>query len=1094
MEYRLLGTFEVDADGVDLTPTRKQHRALLALLLLRAGEVVATDDLVDALWGERPPESAQTALHGHISALRKRLGAERIETEAPGYLLRLADEDEVDIRRLERAAAVGPAADRPARAEQLREALALFRGEPLAEFRYDAFARQEVARLEELRLWLLEEQIQTELELGRDEEVVPELERLIAENPDREGLRAQLMLALYQAGRQADALRAFQEARSMLIDELGLEPSPALQRLEQQILNQDPELVAPDAFAPARHARATIKPTGIVTFLFTKAPGSARELVQTVVGQHGGFNVDTDDDSILVAFTRARDAVATAVGIQQVARSVAALRIGISSADATSTDTGYGGPGVRGAESIWSGAHDGQILFSHTTRDLLQQTPFDRTNMRDLGDHRLKDLMPAQRLFQLDAPGLEHEFPPLRSLETRPTNLPLQPTPLIGREREMREVAGILNQPDVRVVTLTGTGGTGKTRLALQVAADLLDDFADGVFFVGLASLADPELVLATVARTLDVLGASGEELGENLGRHLRDRQLLLVLDNFEHLLEAAPLVAEIAETTSAAKLLVTSRAQLHLAEEHVYPVTPLAMPTSSDDVDRLLQCESVALFSSRARSVRSDFVVTTGNAQPVAEICKALDGLPLAIELAATRVGVLPPAALLERLDRRLRLLKGGARDAPERQRTIRATIDWSYDLLEPQEQRLFVRLAVFAGGCTLESAERICGDGLDVVDGLASLTDSGLARVEGTDEEPRFVTLETIREYAVERLEKSGEGDELRRRHGEHFLALAEEAEPNLRGSPGRWLERLDREHDNLRAALDWFEASGEREHALRLAGALWRFWYLRGLLAEGGRRLESVLRRDERPTAARAKALNGAAVMAVNSGDAALARLRAEEGLALHQTLEDPWGAAYSGFMLGVAEEDEERGQQLHEESVRVFRELGDEHSALLVSRNLALTYAQRGDGERSRALYEDNLRRARETGNDRIEASTLGALAMIAVDEGRVEDANSMLKTSLRIHDELGDLLDTAVDLCRFAGVLARQGRAAPAACLLSSFETQGTGIGARRLSVAELNEKTLAAIRAQLDDDALAEAWEQGRMLTIDEAVAFALDS
>ena len=714
--------------------------------------------------------------------------------------------------------------------------------------------------------------------------------------------------------------------------------------------------------------------------------------------------------------------------------------------------------------------------------------------MRDLGEHRLKDLMPAQRLFQLDAPGLEHEFPPPRSLETRGTNLPLQPTPLIGREREVREVAGMLKQPEVRVLTLTGTGGTGKTRLALQVAADLLDDFADGVFFVGLASLADPELVLASVARILDVQGASGEELEENLGRHLRDRQLLLVLDNFEHLLEAAPLVAEIAATASAVKLLVTSRAQLHVAGEHVYTVSPLAMPSSADDVDRLVQCESVALFSSRARSVRSDFAVTAGNAQPVAAICIALDGLPLAIELAATRVGVLPPAALLERLDSRLRLLKGGARDAPERQRTIRATIDWSYDLLEPQEQRLFVRLAVFAGGCTLESAERICGDGLDVVDGLASLTDSGLARVEGTDEEPRFVTLETIREYAVERLDESGEAEELRRRHGEHFLALAEEAEPNLRGSPGRWLERLDREHDNLRAALDWFEASGEREHALRLAGALWRFWYLRGHLAEGGRRLESVLRSDERPTAARAKALIGAAVMAVNSGDAALARLRAEEGLALHRSLGDPWGAAYSGFMLGVAEEDEARGQQLLEESVRVFRELGDEHSALLVSRQLASIYAQLGEGERSRAVYEDNLRRARETGNDRIEASTLGALAMIALDEGRVEDANSMLKTSLRIHDELGDLLDTAVDLCRFAGVLARQGRAAPAACLLSSFETQGTGIGVRRSSVAELNEQTLAAIRAQLDDDALAEAWEHGRKLTIDEAVAFALDS
>ena len=297
-------------------------------------------------------------------------------------------------------------------------------------------------------------------------------------------------------------------------------------------------------------------------------------------------------------------------------------------------------------------------------------------------------------------------------------------------------------------------------------------------------------------------------------------------------------------------KLLVTSRIPLHLATEHVYPVSPLQTPGDTDDVERLLRCESVALFVSRARSARSEFAVTAGNARPVAEICTALEGLPLAIELAATRVGVLPPAALLERLGRPLNLLKGGAPDAPERQRTMRATIEWSYDLLEPHDQNLLMRLAVFAGGCTLEAAESVCGDDLDVVDGLASLTDSGLIRVEGTDEAPRFAMLETIREYAAERLEESGEVEELRRRHAAYFLGLAEEAEPNLRGSPGDWLDRLEREHDNFRAALDRLEASGAGETALRLAAALWRFWYLKGHLAEGRQRLEGVLR-DGRPS---------------------------------------------------------------------------------------------------------------------------------------------------------------------------------------------------------------------------------------------------
>jgi predicted ATPase len=538
----------------------------------------------------------------------------------------------------------------------------------------------------------------------------------------------------------------------------------------------------------------------------------------------------------------------------------------------------------------------------------------------------------------------------------------------------------------------------------------------------------------------------------------------------------------------------VTSRVRLHLATEHVYEVSPLETPNRTDDVEQLLQCESVALFSSRARSVRSQFAVTAANARPVADICTALAGLPLAIELAATRIGVLPPTALLQRLDRPLTLLKGGAPDAPERQRTIRSTIDWSYGLLEPQDQRLFVRLAAFAGGCTLEAAESVCGVDLDVVDGLASLTDCGLTRVEGTDEAPRFTMLEPIREYVVERFEESGEAEQLRGRHAAYFLALAEEAEPNLRGSPGDWLDRLEREQDNFRAALDRLEASGESETALRLAAALWRFWYLKGHLAEGRRRLESVLPTDERPTAARAKALNGAAVMAVNSGDTEAAKLRAEEALALHRELGDAWGAAYSGFMLGNAEDDAAKTQQLYEESVRVFREHGDEHSALLVTRNLASIYADLGDDERARALYEDNLRRARRTHNDRLEASTLGALAMIALDEGQVEDAASMLETSLRIHDRLRDVLDTAVDLCQFASVLARQGKAGTAARLLASFESLGDEVGIRRSGVAEMNEATLAAIRTQLDAAAIAEAWGQGRKLSVGEAVTLALDS
>jgi predicted ATPase/DNA-binding SARP family transcriptional activator len=930
VKFGLLGRLEVDADGVDLTPARVQQRALLALLLLRAGEVVASHDLIEGVWGPRPPDTAQKALHGHISALRKRLGAERIETRAPGYRLRLAGGDEVDARRFEHIVAAARADGPSARSKKLREALELFRGEPLSDFRYEEFAAAEVLRLEELRLTVVEEQIDAELELGRHAEVVPQLERLVVDYPLRERMRAQLMLALYRAGRQADALDVFQETRMRLVEELGIEPGPALQRLERQILNHDPELAAP-------------------------RPLSAR------------------------------------------------------------------------------------------------------------------------------------------------ANLPPQPTPLIGREREIEELTDLLRRPDVRLVTLTGTGGTGKTRLAIQSAARLTDGFSDGVVFVGLAPLQDPGLVLSTTAQALGVGAMSGETLAEDLARALRNRELLLVLDNFEHLLVAAPSVADLAAGAAGVKLLVTSRAPLRLAAEHVYPVSPLPTPTGTDDVDGLLECESVALFEARAQAARPDFAVTSANAAAVADVCRALDGLPLAIELAASRVGVLPPAAMRQRLDHSLELLVGGARDAPERQRTLRATIDWSYELLDRAEQRLFEGLAVFAGGCTIEAAQSVCGDELGVVDGLASLTEKGLTRLEGGDEEPRFTMLETVREYSVERLELSEEASTRRSRHAEHFLALAERAEPNLIGvgSHAELLERLERDDDNFRAALDWLGTSGDSEGALRLAAALWRFWDLKGHLIEGRRHLERALRADERPTAARAKALSGAADMALTCGDVATGRLRAEEALQLHRELADDWGIAFSLLMFAYAigqEGDWPRAQQLFGESVRRFCDLGDEHYELRAARAHAYSYYEGGDLERSKELYENILPRARAAQHQLVEAIALSCLAEIAADEGRFGDAISMLEQSQRILLELDDLLLIAAGVGRFASVLALAGRAATAAHVLASSTVLMEEIGAMPPWFAKISETTLAAIHTQLDEAAFAEAWNQGRLLTGDEAVALALDA
>jgi tetratricopeptide (TPR) repeat protein len=451
------------------------------------------------------------------------------------------------------------------------------------------------------------------------------------------------------------------------------------------------------------------------------------------------------------------------------------------------------------------------------------------------------------------------------------------------------------------------------------------------------------------------------------------------------------------------------------------------------------------------------------------------------------------------QRLDKRLKLLVGGARDAPERQRTLRATIDWSYELLEQAEQRLFMRLAVFAGGCTIEAAQTVCGDGLEVVDGLASLTDRGLIRLEGSDEEPRFTMLETIREYALERLELSEEAPTLRRRHAQHFLTLAEAAEPNLIGvgSHAEWLDRLERDHDNFRAAMAWLETSGDSGAALRLTAALWRFWDLKGHLIEGRRQLERALRADELPTAARAIALSGAADMALTCGDIATGRLRAEEALELHRELQDEWGTAFSLLMFAYAvgqDGDWPRAQELFGESVQRFRVLGDEHYELRAARAHAWSYYEAGDLDRARELYEDILPRARATHHELVEAIALSVLAEIAADEERVADALPMLEESHRILRELNDLLLIAAGVGSFALLLGVAGREAIAAQVLSSSESLMEKIGARPPWFDRISTKTLAVIHDQLDDDTFAEAWERGLGMTADEAVALALDS
>ena len=817
-------------------------------------------------------------------------------------------------------------------------------------------------------------------------------------------------------------------------------------------------------------------PAGTVTFLFTDVEGSTRllhelgaegyaealaehrRILREAFGTHGGVEVDTQGDAFFVAFPTAPGALsAAATALDGLASGPISVRMGVHTGTPLLTDEGYVGADVHRAARIAACGNGGQVLVSSSTAALLEGAA-----LRDLGEHRLKDLSAPERIYQLGP----QEFPALKSLYR--TNLPVPATSFLGRERELGEALVLLSRDDVRLLTMTGPGGTGKTRLAMQTAGALAERYPDGVWWIPLAPLRDPGLVLEAAAQ------AVGAKAG--LAEHIADKSMLLLFDNFEQVVEAADGLSDLLAACPNLDLLVTSREPLHLTGEQEYPVPPLVHE------------EGVGFFLARARAVKPDFAADDA----VSEICRRLDDLPLALELAAARVKALSSAQILERLEQRLALLTGGARDLPERQRTLRAAIEWSHDLLTPGEQRLFGRLAVFSEGCTLDAAEGVCEADLDT---LQSLVDKSLLRQ--TDE--RFWMLGTIREYAAERLQESGEAEELGRRHADHFLALAEEAEPSLlSANSGDWPDRLEQDHDNLRAALDWLQASADGERTQRLAGAVHEFFCARDHVPEGGRYLEAALGLDVRPTAARATALTGAAHMAHHTGDLRTARPRAEAALALYGQLGDAWGAAHASLWLGqviAAEGEFARAQQLFAESARMFSDVDDDYHSIFSRRLLAWMYNEVGDRKRARALHEANLDLARARGYRDLEAATLGGLASYAIDEGRSEDALSLATASLRaFRDVGGSRVAVANQLCRCAGAQALAGRAVTAALLLSCAEARFSDAGeAVQPYLAEENAETLAGIHAQLDEVAFAEAWARGQTLPLDEAVALALD-
>ena len=915
-QFRLLGPLAVTVEGEPLALGGQKRRALLAALLLEANRIVSRDRLIDALWGEEPPDTARNTIQVYVSQLRKLLPEGTLETAPPGYRLAV-DPEAIDLFRFiqltqqaRAALTVGNASDA---AETLREALALWRGPALADLAWEPLAQGEVVRLEELRLAALEDRIDADLALGRHGQLIGELESLVAGHPLRERLRAQLMLSLYRSGRQADALAVYQRARKALVDELGIEPGEALRKLERAILAQDPSLE-----------------------------------------------------------------------------------------------------------------------------------------------------------------------PPVTGMS--PRRLPTPATPLLGRERELAALADVVRDDTTRLVTLTGTGGIGKTRLGLELVQRLAPEFQHGAAVTPLATTRDPALVARAILDTLEIPEV-GQDADELLAKTLADSELLLLVDNFEQVLPAAATIAQLLAGAPGVKVIVTSRAPLHVAAEREYPVPPLA-----DD-------EAAELFVSRAQAADPNFELSEKNAAAVAELCARLDGLPLAIELAAARTKLLPPATLLSRLGNRLELLAEGRRDAPHHQQTLRMTFDWSYDLLDQNAQRLFAQLAVFAGGCTLASAEAVC-DGA-VLETLGALVDESLVRRRDT----RFSMLEIVREYALERLSDSGESEEVRRRHLAYFVELAEEANPALSKGDDQieWFARLEDEHDNLRAALAFALYSGDASSALRLGVGIRRFWQIHGYLAEGREGLEAAIAlAPDEPSELRADAFNMIGILAAEQGEWDTSRANFNAALDDARAVESTRVISSALVNLGnmaAYSRDLDAARYLYKESIEYFESLGDLRGQALAKENIGLMALTADDVPEAVSWLRAALELAREAGDDRETAAAARSLAAATIELGESAQASELLSESLALARELGETHGIAICLDTYAGLATTTEEPERAAMLFGASDAVRTSIGAQRQPDAQiLYDRWLARTLARLDTSEYSKHYEDGRQLTLDQACALALGS
>ena len=933
----------------------------------------------------------------------------------------------------------------------------------------------------------------------------------------------------------------------------------------------------------------------VVVFLFTDIEGSTRQwerapavmrtalarhdgLVREAIVRHGGHVFKTVGDAFCAAFGDPGRALGAAVDVQRELHAEAwpdpiriRVRIALHAGPAEERDGDFFGPHVNRVARLLTVASGGQVVLSRPFVELVRGALLGDVELADVGSVPLKDIAEPEHVYGLVVPGLAEAASYARAPDAPRHNLPALRTPIIGRERELAAVEALLLRDDVGLVTLSGPAGTGKTRLSMAVAAALADRFEDGARFVALAPIRDPDLVVSAIVRTLGLQETGGMTLEATLESYLRDRELLLVLDNFEQVTDAAPLIGRLLASCPYLKVLVSSRVLLNLYGEQDVPVPPLGLPRADapPPVDQLSDYPAIALFVQRARAIRPDFALTEANSAAVFQVCARLDGLPLAIELAAARVNVLPPESILARLERHgvagsLQLLTHGPRDFPARHQTLRAAIGWSYDLLDGVERALFRTLGVFVGGFALEAAERVAsGDGRGasgststsagshdspltapeaVLDVLGSLVAKSLVqqRTDGVGSTPRFAMLETIREYALERLEDAGEAERARGLHAEYFAELAEEGERQV-GGPRQieWLDRLDEEHPNVRAALGWslLEAGGDRHLGSRLAGALWVFWFRRGYIGEGSRWLRHALAANpDAPAAARARLLTADGSLARLGGDFARAATvleagaelyravsdaeglawalshlglvaqwlggldrgveQLEESLALRRQLGNPRDVARSLFNLAIAEDFRRgyvRADALYDEALALYRQIGDTWGLGRVHGYWAKVALNHGDVDRAAALCEQGEPLSRQVGDTWGVALVLAGRGSVAAARGDRRRAMALLKESLVMFRDVGSRDRMAECLQDLASLACSGGLAEQAARLSGAAESTQQSIGlALWPAVRARRDRDLAAARETLGDAAFAHAWSSGQAMTLEQALDAAL--